>query len=142
MDSVNCESINLHSFYAAILFLRIHTNFLYYYSGDDDDVRKGRSLRFVFIGPGAIDEGLLLAKIGIEKKAAFYLLRDVRLATAYGYLENDDGTSGSSTLSAASADLRCSHFWDTMQFIDQITQISLDLRRVPIIYRQVRGEPI
>jgi hypothetical protein len=58
------------------------------------------------------------------------------LATAFGFLENDDGTS-STTLSPTSSDLRCSHFWDAMQFVDQMTQISLDLRRVPIIYRQV-----
>ena len=95
---------------------------------------QGRSLRFVFIGPAAIDEGLLLAKIGIEKKAAFYLLRDARMATAFGYL--NDGVASSSMASAA--DHRCSHFWDTMQFIDQISQISLDLRNVPVIYREVR----
>lgn len=94
--------------------------------------QTGRSLRFVFIGPAAIDEGLLLAKIGIEKKAAFYLLRDARMATAFGYL--NDGVASSSKTSAA--DRRCSHFWDTMQFIDQISQISLDLRNVPVIYRE------
>ena len=35
------------------------------------------------------------------------------------------------------ADLRCRHFGDSMHFVDRLTQISLDLRRVaPGIHRQ------
>ena len=34
------------------------------------------------------------------------------------------------------SDLRCRHFGDSMHFIDRLTQISLDLRRVPPMHRQ------
>jgi hypothetical protein len=32
---------------------------------------------------------------------------------------------------------RCSHFGDTMHFIDRLTKISLDLRHVPVVHRHV-----
>ena len=32
---------------------------------------------------------------------------------------------------------RCSHFGDTMHFIDRLTQTSLDLRQVPVMHRHV-----
>ena len=94
---------------------------------------QGRILRLVVIGPE--EKGLLLAKIGIEKQAAFDLLQDANQATAFGSnslgdLEDPDVPP---KLPAALALRRCSHFGDTMQFVDQLTQISLDLTSVPVI---------
>lgn len=61
------------------------------------------------------DKAVALAKIGAEKGEAFDLLQDVEQVTAYG----------SDNLPSSISLLRCSHYGDTMHFIDRLTQISL-----------------
>jgi hypothetical protein len=73
------------------------------------------------------DKAVALAKIGAEKGEAFDLLQDVEQVTAYG----------SDNLPSSISLLRCSHYGDTMHFIDRLTQISLDLRQIPAISRLV-----
>jgi hypothetical protein len=105
------------------------------------------------------EKAAVLAKIGTEKREAFDLLQDVEQATAYGYTmepssgqsheigeyhhsttegEGSGGTNANPARLPSSLSLRrCSHFGDTMHFIDRLTQISLDLRMVPLSQRQV-----
>mmetsp|Transcript_7732 Transcript_7732/g.8828 ORF Transcript_7732/g.8828 Transcript_7732/m.8828 type:complete len:871 (-) Transcript_7732:35-2647(-) len=71
------------------------------------------------------EKAAALAQIGTAKRATFELLQDVEQATAYG----DSNYEPNPTL-------RCRYFGDTMHFIDRLSRISLDLRRVPIIHRQ------
>jgi hypothetical protein len=73
------------------------------------------------------DKAVALAKIGAEKGEVFDLLQDVEQVTAYG----------SENVPSSISLLRCSHYGDTMHFIDRLTQISLDLRRIPAIGRLV-----
>jgi len=80
------------------------------------------------------DKAAVLAKIGSEKREAFDLLQDAERVTAYGY-SDDTGTKPPSSISL----LRCSHFGDTMHFIDRLTKISSDLRMVPALQRNVRA---
>jgi hypothetical protein len=115
--------------------------------------RQQTGRRLIVVLPA--EKAIVLAKIGTEKREAFDLLQDAEQATAYGhtmepahlgigeeYLEtslNGDGEGGSDANSArlpSSLSLRrCSHFGDTMHFIDRLTQISLDLRMVPVSQR-------
>jgi len=106
------------------------------------------------------DKAAVLSQIGSEKKQAFDLLQEVECATAYGaygqdyhdvfehYEENarqrksssfDEGDKlgyySTPRLPASLSQKRCSHFGDTMTFLDKLTQISLDLRMVPVHQR-------
>jgi len=100
------------------------------------------------------EKAAVLAKIGIEKRAAFDLLQDVEQATAYGYnADTDDATIDASSvgvnqdgtpfiappeprLPSSLSQRRCAHFGDTMHFVDRLTKLSNDLRKVPIVDRE------
>jgi phosphatidylinositol 4-kinase A len=114
--------------------------------------RQQTGRRLIVVLPA--EKAAVLAKIGMEKREAFDLLQDAEQATAYGYTNNDpqfyndDVTTravveyglGSSPsihpprgrLPSSLSLRRCSHFGDAMHFIDRLTQISLDLRFIPI----------
>jgi phosphatidylinositol 4-kinase len=98
------------------------------------------------------DKAVVLAQIGTEKKETFDLLQDAEQATAYGYTMGDSENDGQQQehmlqsshvldhrpaprLPSSLSLRRCSHFGDTMHFIDRLTNISLKLRRVPTIQR-------
>ncbi|GFH50547.1 hypothetical protein CTEN210_07023 [Chaetoceros tenuissimus] len=115
--------------------------------------RQQTGRRLIVLLPA--DRAAAIQQIGLEKRAAFDLLQDVESATAYGAYEDDDShhhhsrhgefvDSKSSITSRDLSDLyhtsrlpasmslkRCSHFGDTMHFIDLLTRISLDLRMCP-----------
>ncbi|GFH62134.1 hypothetical protein CTEN210_18610 [Chaetoceros tenuissimus] len=115
--------------------------------------RQQTGRRLIVLLPA--DRAAAIQQIGLEKRAAFDLLQDVESATAYGVYEDDDshyhhsqhGEFVHSKSSVTSRDLsdfyrtsrlpaslslkRCSHFGDTMHFIDLLTRISLDLRMCP-----------
>ena len=104
--------------------------------------RQQTGKRLIVVLPA--DKAAVLAKIGTEKREAFDLLQDAERVTAYGYsAEEDVGHHvghGMPKLPSSISLLRCSHFGDTMHFIDRLTKISLDLRMVPAIQRHVRTE--
>ena len=104
--------------------------------------RQQTGKRLIVVLPA--DKAAVLAKIGTEKREAFDLLQDAERVTAYGYsAEEDTGHHvghGMAKLPSSISLLRCSHFGDTMHFIDRLTKISLDLRMVPAIQRHVRTE--
>ena len=104
------------------------------------------------------EKAAVLATIGSGKKEAFDLLQDAEQATAFGftvpsddhfndgtsrqYYENneisiyqDAETQIDNKLPSSLSLRRCSHFGDTMHFIDRLTKISLDVRGVPIVHR-------
>lgn len=103
------------------------------------------------------ERAAVLKHIGTEKREAFDLLQDAEQATAFGYSTstmNPNFLYGHQPLQPnrhqqhqqmnhpvpkrlpSSLSLRrCSHFGDTMHFIDRMTQLSLDLRHVPVIHR-------
>lgn len=92
--------------------------------------RRETGRRLVVVLP--TDKARVIAKIGQEKRAAFDLLQDAEQATAFGY---HDRVSGTPRLPAALSLKRCSHFGDTMHFVDVLTKISLELRSVPAVER-------
>lgn len=109
--------------------------------------RQQTGRRLIVVLPA--EKAAVLAKIGTEKREAFDLLQDAEQATAFGYTsspassdhnhqhpfqhENDPlGDEHHHTRLPSSLSLRrCSHFGDTMHFIDRLTKISSDLRLVP-----------
>jgi hypothetical protein len=110
--------------------------------------RQQTGKRLIVVLPA--EKAVVLAKIGMEKREAFDLLQDAEQATAYGYTFphvydtlhhatlqsfDDDSEPSPPKLPSSLSLRRCSHFGDTMHFIDRLTQISLDLRVVPIIQR-------
>ena len=110
--------------------------------------RQQTGRRLIVVLPA--EKAAVLAKIGTEKREAFDLLQDAEQATAYGYtFQNVYDTTHHTTpqsfeshveptppkLPSSLSLRRCSHFGDTMHFIDKLTQISLDLRMVPAIRR-------
>lgn len=114
--------------------------------------RQQTGRRLIVVLPA--EKAAVLAKIGTEKREAFDLLQDVEQATAYGYTISMDEhmfyqgyqpytnyhprQSEKQTRLPSSLSLRrCSHFGDTMHFIDRLTKISMDLRHVPTIHRHV-----
>ena len=104
--------------------------------------RQQTGKRLIVVLPA--DKAAVLAKIGTEKREAFDLLQDAERITAYGY-SAEEGTGhhaghGMAKLPSSISLLRCSHFGDTMHFIDRLTMISLDLRMVPAIQRHVCTE--
>lgn len=116
--------------------------------------RQQTGRRLIVVLPA--EKAAVLAKIGTEKREAFDLLQDSEQATAYGYtipmneayyynhqqqeqLPSRDAESQTARLRLPSSLSlrRCSHFGDTMHFIDRLTKISLDMREVPVIHRHV-----
>jgi len=105
--------------------------------------RQQTGKRLIVVLPA--EKAAVLAKIGTEKRDAFDLLQDAEQATAYGYtipsqsmhLEggDDDLETKPARLPSSLSLRRCSHFGDTMHFIDRLTQISMDLRMVPNLLR-------
>jgi phosphatidylinositol 4-kinase len=119
--------------------------------------RQQTGRRLIIVLPA--DKAAVLAKIGTEKREAFDLLQDAEQATAYGYTMDQhlhkpsqyheplgqhqhspetapaEGEHTASRLPSSLSLRRCSHFGDTMHFIDRLTTISLDLRMVPTIQR-------
>lgn len=100
--------------------------------------------RLIIVMPA--DKAAVMATIGPKKREAFDLLQDAERVTAYGFpsdhevLHQHEMRSSQSNrptcgLPSSVSLLRCSHFGDTMQFIDRLTQISLDLKNVPAIHR-------
>lgn len=105
--------------------------------------RQQTGRRLIVVLPA--EKAAVLAKIGTAKRAAFELLQDVEQASAYGCLfptitgshHVDPDLEPNPALLPSSLSLRrCSHFGDTMHFIDRLSRISLDLRRIPAIHRQ------
>jgi len=105
-----------------------------------DPVQK----RLIIVMPA--DKAAVMATIGPKKREAFDLLQDAERVTAYGYpsdhetlhhheMRSPQWKGPTSRLPSSVSLLRCSHFGDTMQFIDRLTQISLDLKNVPAIHR-------
>jgi hypothetical protein len=114
--------------------------------------RQQTGRRLIIVLPA--EKAAVLAKIGTAKRAAFELLQDAEQATAYGYgytfpsqqQHHPDGRTSNvdpdlepnpTRLPSSLSLRRCSHFGDTMHFIDRLTQISLNLRMVPTIQRRV-----
>ena len=121
--------------------------------------RQQTGKRLIVVLPA--EKAAVIAKIGSEKREAFDLLQDVEQATAYGYTISahqqlqmpgmisstygsdqtqidPDGDPMPARLPSSLSLRRCSHFGDTMHFIDRLTQLSLDLRQVQPIHRTVR----
>eukprot|EP00547_Thalassionema_nitzschioides_P007679 CAMPEP_0194218386 /NCGR_PEP_ID=MMETSP0156-20130528/23648_1 /TAXON_ID=33649 /ORGANISM="Thalassionema nitzschioides, Strain L26-B" /LENGTH=1017 /DNA_ID=CAMNT_0038947713 /DNA_START=27 /DNA_END=3080 /DNA_ORIENTATION=- len=105
--------------------------------------RQQTGRRLIVVLPA--EKAAVLAKIGTAKRAAFELLQDVEQATAYGCLfptitgshHVDPDLEPHPALLPSSLSLRrCSHFGDTMHFVDRLSRVSLDLQRVPAIHRQ------
>jgi len=92
--------------------------------------------RLILVVPPTI-QGRFLAKVGHEKEAAFHFLKDAEEATAFGtnWLGDVEDPDLPPKLPPHMAIQRCNHFGDTMFFIDRLTQISLDLRAIPVIHR-------
>eukprot|EP00980_Cylindrotheca_fusiformis_P001499 scaffold346_cov116-Cylindrotheca_fusiformis.AAC.13 len=116
--------------------------------------RQQTGRRLIVVLPA--EKAAVLAKIGTEKREAFDLLQDAEQATAYGYTVAIDGDNSyrkshhdypndehvhppedSTRLPSSLSLRRCSHFGDTMHFIDRLTKISLELRQVPTVHRHV-----
>jgi phosphatidylinositol 4-kinase len=105
--------------------------------------RQQTGKRLIVVLPA--EKAAVLAKIGMEKRDAFDLLQDAEQATAYGYTipspttnwedGGDDSEPKPARLPSSLSLRRCSHFGDTMHFIDRLTQISMDLRMVPQLLR-------
>ena len=100
--------------------------------------RTGR--RLIVVLPH--DKARVMAQIGSEKRYAFDLLQDSEMATAFGCIPSSHTLAGNnfvpqtSRLPASISELRCTYYGDTMHFIDKLTQVSLDLRMVPILQRK------
>lgn len=116
--------------------------------------RQQTGRRLIVVLPA--EKAAVLAKIGTEKREAFDLLQDAEQSTAFGYtvdpptevtgqyrppeMGHEFGYSPpSSRLPSSIGLLRCSHFGDAMHFIDRLSKVSSDLRRVPISHRKVRN---
>jgi hypothetical protein len=113
--------------------------------------RQQTGRRLIIVLPA--EKAAVLAKIGTEKREAFDLLQDSEQATAYGYTmpmdtslhhnyhyeshPSYDTTDESARLPSSLSLRRCSHFGDTMHFIDRLTKVSLELRQLPYVHRHV-----
>lgn len=105
--------------------------------------RQQTGRRLIVVLPA--EKAIVLAKIGAERGQAFDLLQEAEQATAYGYTSFYDPSSPASTTDPQSSVRlpssiglrRCSHFGDTMHFIDRLTKVSSDLRSVPPSEREV-----
>jgi hypothetical protein len=101
------------------------------------------------------ERAAVLKHIGNEKREAFDLLQEAEQTTAFGFSTTSTTIDPSllhhqgyttqqqqplpnhlpKRLPSSLSLRRCSHFGDTMQLIDQMTELSLDLRHVPTIRR-------
>lgn len=102
--------------------------------------RQQTGRRLIVVLPA--EKAAVLAKIGSEKHEAFDLLQDAEQATAYGYRMDEPIVDAYPSIPTEERRLpsslslrRCSHFGDTMHFIDRLTKLSLDLRNVPEVNR-------
>jgi len=119
--------------------------------------RQQTGRRLIIVLPA--EKAAVLATIGSGKREAFDLLQDSEQATAFGhtipldeslfyggdphhqpqnqnYYNNHDPAPPPKRKLPSSLSLRrCSHFGDTMHFIDRLTKISLHMRGVPIVHR-------
>ena len=112
--------------------------------------RQQTGRRLIIVLPA--DKAAVLATIGSGKRDAFDLLQDAEQATAFGYtipFEDSlfyqdphqhhryhlDQVPQKRKLPSSLSLRRCSHFGDTMHFIDRLTKISLDMRGVPVVHR-------
>jgi hypothetical protein len=110
--------------------------------------RQQTGRRLIVVLPA--EKAAVLAQIGTAKRAAFELLQEAEQATAYGYtFQSYDGVSSTidpdlepcpSRLPSSLSLRRCSHYGDTMHFIDRLTQISLNLRLLHPAERHVSFE--
>jgi hypothetical protein len=113
--------------------------------------RQQTGRRLILVLPA--EKAAVLKQIGSSKREAFHMLQDVEQATAYGYAvaNHDDGNNvpssqdnadssswGNTRLPSSLSIRRCSHFGDTMNFVDQLSDISRDLRSIPVSQREVR----
>lgn len=112
--------------------------------------RQQTGRRLIIVLPA--EKAAVLATIGSGKREAFDLLQDSEQATAFGYTTPFDGSlfyrdphqhqnyhhdqgPTKRKLPSSLSLRRCSHFGDTMHFIDRLTKISLDMRGVPAVHR-------
>ena len=117
--------------------------------------RQQTGRRLIVVLPA--EKAAVLQAIGSGKREAFDLLQDSEQATAFGYTipfeeslfyqdpnyhhhqqqqhHYQDQVPAKKKLPSSLSLRRCSHFGDTMHFIDRLTKISLELRGVPIIHR-------
>jgi hypothetical protein len=111
--------------------------------------RQQTGRRLILVLPA--DRAVVVNKIGTERKEAFDLLQDAEQATAFGYMvpldedlyyhgshyyqQHHQNSEFQTRLPSSLSLRRCSHFGDTMHFVDRLTKISLDLRRVPTVHR-------
>jgi len=78
----------------------------------------GSSRRFLLLVPP--DVAHKLQSQSLLKQRVFALLQHAEQATAFGDTSNE---------------YRCRYYGDAMQFLDQLTQLSSDLRRIPAVHR-------
>jgi len=118
--------------------------------------RQQTGRRLIIVLPA--EKAAVLATIGSGKREAFDLLQDAEQATAFGYtIPFDDSlfyrdphqkhhyyhanprlldqAAPKTKLPSSLSLRRCSHFGDTMHFVDRLTKISLDMRGVPVVHR-------
>ncbi len=111
--------------------------------------RQQTGRRLIIVLPA--EKAAVLQTIGSGKREAFDLLQDSEQATAFGYTMPFEDTlfyrdpnqqqyqernpPAKKKLPSSLSLRRCSHFGDTMHFIDKLTKISLELRGVPIVHR-------
>lgn len=112
--------------------------------------RQQTGRRLIIVLPA--EKAAVLATIGSGKREAFDLLQDAEQATAFGYTipfedslfygdphqqhqYQHDPAPPKKKLPSSLSLRRCSHFGDTMHFIDRLTKISLDMRGVPVVHR-------
>lgn len=97
--------------------------------------RQQTGRRLIVVLPA--EKAAVLAKIGSEKRDTFDMLQDAEQATAYGYtVDAPEAGIAPPRLPSSLSLRRCSHFGDTMHFVDRLTKISLDLRLVPTYHRE------
>lgn len=103
--------------------------------------RQQTGKRLIVVLPA--EKAAVIAQIGRDKRAAFEFLQDVEQATAYGYMPPTHSLPiiaseyySTPKLPASLSYRRCSHFGDTMHFMDCMTQLSLDLQLVPTLERK------
>jgi len=111
--------------------------------------RQQTGRRLIIVLPA--EKAAVMQTIGSGKREAFDLLQDSEQATAFGYTMpfddslfyqdpnqqqyQDQNLPAKKKLPSSLSLRRCSHFGDTMHFIDKLTKISLELRGVPIVHR-------
>ena len=113
--------------------------------------RQQTGRRLIVVLPA--EKAAVLQAIGSGKREAFDLLQDSEQATAFGYTipfddslfyrdpnqpqqyYQQDQTPPEEKLPSSLSLRRCSHFGDTMHFIDRLSKISHEMRGVPVVHR-------